>query len=481
MVLIAALLGFYQSALAEGSTNSEDADLSFLPPAKEEQNTEADQNKTTSNKVENAFEKKRHFEFSLDNIFQTIDRKDRSDLLFNISASNAKKSPNWNNLTRIGMRGDASLHPNLSFKSTLLLNAYTREDDHFSSSKDLRLDIKEAYLSWQQSPTQFYDIGRINIKNGVATGFNPTDYFKIGSLLDRNTEDVSQLRDARIGALVFRGQKLWDSGSFSVVVSPKISNKKDHWTTNKDIYGLNLHKSNDRSSVMLKLNQNFADDFSPEVIYYNESGRHNFGLNISRSFNDQWLGYAEWNIGERRKLIDEAFQKPRNNQGLHPAIAKQFSKDSGESYQQQFAVGLSYTSSQNITTNIEYHYNQAGLSKSQSKRWFTLADQSNKPAILGQLLSVRGLAQNRNEPLGQNSLFLRSKWSDAIMDKLDFTGLLIADLNDNSHLMQLESEYELNPKSSLSLQLTKYQGDRKSIYGSLENDMTATVQFKYSF
>ena len=483
------LLSFSQNSFAKKTANNENSDLDFIPafeaetsiknkigsPKIAEKKQVISKTEIESKEVNN---KQSSYQFTFDNILQVSNKKNQSDLIF---STNGQDNTNWSNLSRIGMRSDIALRPDLSFKTSLLLNAYTREGDNFSSSKDLRLDIKEAYLSWQQSPTQYIDLGRINIKNGVAQGFNPTDYFKIGTLLDRNTEDVSQLRDARIGSLVLRGQKLWDSGSLTMVLSPKISNKNDHWTTSKNIYGLNLHKSNDRSRIMLKLSQNIAEDIGPELIYYNESGKHNLGLNLSKSFNDQLIGYAEWNIGERRNLVDEAFQKPRNNSRLHPQIRQAFTTDKGESYQQQFAVGFSYTAKSNITTNLEYHYNQAGLSKSQANKWFNTAEASNNSVVLGQLQSIRGLAQIRNEPLGQHSLFLRSKWSNAFIDKLDLSGLLVGDLNDNSQILQLEAEYELNSKSTLSLNLAKYQGKRKSIYGSLENDLTASVQFEYNF
>lgn len=467
---------------------NEDTDLRFLSSFAEEsavtsvnKGANTATNKDTNKAIKSTPEAEHNYKISFDNIFQYSDKKKSSDLFFNMA--NKTKS-GWSNLMRLGVRGDTSLRPNLSLKTDLLFNVYSRKNDHFKASDDLRLDIKEAYLSWQQSDTSFIDIGRINIKSGVATGFNPTDYFKVGAVLDRNTEDISQLRDARLGALVLRGQKLWNNGSLTLVVSPKMSHKQNHWTTDKDIFGLNLHKSNDRSRVMLKLNQKISDDLNPELIYYTESEKHKLGLNISKSFNDHWIGYMEWNIGKRRRLIDEALYKYRKSGQLHPLVASTFTKDKGEKYQQQFAVGASFTSNSNITTSLEYHYNQAGLSKTNSKQFFNAAElaSTNKHyAATGQLLSIRGLAQSRGEPLGQHSLFLRSKMNDIGINNLDLTGLLIADLNDQSYLAQAEVAYELNPKSSLAFRLAKFKGNKKSQYGSLDNDITATLQFEYDF
>ncbi|NBS57443.1 MAG: hypothetical protein EBS65_10425, partial [Betaproteobacteria bacterium] len=41
--------------------------------------------------------------------------------------------------------------------------------------------LREAYLSWQAQPDRIADIGRINVRNGVAMGYNPTDYFRAGA------------------------------------------------------------------------------------------------------------------------------------------------------------------------------------------------------------------------------------------------------------------------------------------------------------
>lgn len=476
VVLWSGYAGKVNANEAVNKINNEDADLGFLPPTTNEtEEIIAEKSQVLPPDEDN------NFKFIFDNTFQYSDKKKQSSLLFKLPS---KTQSSWSNLTRLGARGDVSLSQNISLKTDLLFNAYSREGDSFKASDDLRLDIKEAYLSWQQSPTQFIDIGRINIKSGVASGFNPTDYFKVGTVLDRNTEDISQLRDGRIGALVLRGQKLWEKGSLTVIASPKISDKESHWSSNKDTVGLNLHKSNDRSRAMLKLNYKMSDDLNPEFIYYNESDKHNLGLNISKSFNDQWIGYAEWNIGDRRSLVDEALNKHRKSGQLSPIVEAQFPDDKGEKYQQQFAVGASFTSNSNITTSLEYHYNEAGLSEANADKFLNTAEQAsannNYPAI-GQLLSIRGLAQSRGEPLGKHSLFIRSKLNDAGIDNLDLTGLLITDLNDNSHLIQAELAYELNPKSSLAFRLAKFQGDKKSNYGSLENDVTATLQFGYSF
>ncbi len=448
----------------------EDADLDFLPPS----NTGTYGQATGGEKVE-----KQNFAFKLGNTYQVVDWKDHKKQVFGIPN---RRNSDWNNLGQLGMRGELPLGTNITFKTSMLFNAYARQNDEFNISDDLRLDINEAYVSCQISPTLFADTGRINIKNGVANGFNPTDYFKVGSVLVRNTEDISQLRDNRLGALLIRGQKLWDGGSLTLLISPELNNNSNHWFSNKDNVGLNLQKTNDRTRTMLKFTYRISEDFIPEFIYYNESSKHNFGLNISNALNNQWLAYAEWSVGKRRNLIDEALLQARKSSYLDPAVTQQFPDDKGVRYLHQFAIGASYTSVSNINTHFEYHYNGAGLSKIDAERWFEAGSNTrNSPVALAQLLSIRGLAQTRGEPFGKQALFLRSNWTDAGMDDLQLTGLLITDLNDDSSLVQVGAAYQPNDEITLSLRLARFHGERKSNYGSTSYKQTITFQFEYSF
>lgn len=452
------------------TVSEEDADLDFLPPANDETYGQ-------SPDVEKV--KKQNFALTLGNTYQLVDWKDQKKLVFSIPNQG---NPDWNNLGQLGMRGELPLGTNITIKTNMLFNAYARQNDEFNSPDDLRLDINEAYASWQISPTLFADMGRINIKSGVANGFNPSDYFKVGSVLVRNTEDTSQLRDSRLGALLVRGQKLWDGGSLTLLISPEFNDNSNHWFSDKDTVGLNLQKTNDRTRTMLKFTYRVSEDFSPEFIYYNESDKHNFGLNISNALNNQWLAYAEWNVGKRRNLIDEALLEARKSGYLDPAVTQQFSDDKGVRYLHQFAIGASYTSVSNITTNLEYHYNGAGLSKIDAERWFEAGSNTrNSPVALAQLLSIRGLAQTRGEPFGKQTLFLRSNWTDAGMDDLELTGLLITDLKDDSSLVQVGTVYRPNAEITLSLRLARFHGERKSNYGSISYKQTITFQFEHSY
>jgi len=455
------------------SASKEDMDLDFLPL---ENRVEDD---SVNNQEENIQDKERlNLKYTLDNTYQVTGWKEQNDQSFDLPAI---ESTDWSNLTRLGLRSEFYTNDWITFKSDILLNAYRRENEGWNTDEGLRLDIKEAYLAWQQSPTVFFDLGRMNVKSGVATGFNPTDYFKVGTVLDQNTEDVSQLRDSRLGALIIKSQKLWEGGALTLVASPKVSDKASRWYSDINITGLSLQKSNDRSRALLKYTFEISEDVKPEIIYYNESGEHNIGVNFSKAVNKKWLGYVEWNLGKRRNLIDDALLEARESNQLDPAIALVFN-DRGESYQQQLALGASYTSASNITTQFEYHYNQAGLSDEDVQRWFDLTSSAeNKPNVTGQFLSIRGLAKAKGESLGEHRLFMRSSWIDAGLDDLDIIGIFNIDTDDKSYLIQLEAAYEISRNAKLSFRLVQFRGDKKSDFGSFLQDQIGTFQVTWDF
>jgi len=132
------------------------------------------------------------------------------------------------------------------------------------------------------------------------------------------------------------------------------------------------------------------------------------------------------------------------------------------------ALGASYTAESNITTQFEYHYNQAGLSDEDVQRWFDLISSAeNKPIVTGQFLSIRGLAKARGEPLGEHRLFMRSSWIDAGLDDLDIIGLfnIDIDIDDQSHLIQLEAAYEISRNAKLSFRLARSGAIKKATLG----------------
>ena len=89
--------------------------------------------------------------------------------------------------------------------------------------RNTRNSLREAYAAWQDPDgTVAAELGRVNLRNGPAFGYNPTDYFRIGASQTLNTADPVALRENRLGTAMFRLGQLWMGGGVSLAVAPKL-------------------------------------------------------------------------------------------------------------------------------------------------------------------------------------------------------------------------------------------------------------------
>jgi len=65
------------------------------------------------------------------------------------------------------------------------------------------------YLTWEPAASTYLEAGRINLRNGAALGFNPTDFLKTRTLVGQASLDPSAARQNRLGTAMVRGQKIW--------------------------------------------------------------------------------------------------------------------------------------------------------------------------------------------------------------------------------------------------------------------------------
>lgn len=402
----------------------------------------------------------------------------------------------WNNRISLDIRTEVNLSPAFSFTFADRLSHIVEE--HMDPSEDsLWNDLKEIYLTWNAYESDYIDLGRVNVKNGVAMGFNPTDYFKKNAVTIRISEDASVLRENRLGTFMIRGQGVWEKGSLTLIAAPEISHEPDKWWTDGSGRGLQLQRTNDETRFLAKVNVNTFKDLNPEILYFIDDGRSNWGLNLSKGFGDQIVAYVETSIGQRADVISETLQKAIATGtfplSTFPANTPPAITGSDEiRLRSQLAAGFSYTDKSNRTTNIEYHYNEAGLSPEQWDKWFQAGAQGksflDNPAteaigksMLGQLWSVRQFAQEAEEPLSRHVLFIRSFWQDALIYKLDLTGIFQMNLEDKSFFIQPLAAYHLGDRTTLSLAFNFFLGSGESEYGSLPQLWNVRTGIQYFF
>lgn len=297
--------------------------------------------------------------------------------------------------------------------------------------------VKEAWLSWQASPERIADFGRINVRNGVAMGYNPTDAFRAGAIRSATSIDPASLRENRLGSVMLRGQGLWQGGSLTAVLSPKLAS-----APNSGAYSLDLGATNRRNRWQVALSQSVSESLNPQVLLSGGAGESaQLGFNLSALANDATVVFFEWSGGRSRSLGSQALD------GVD---------DSG--FRNRLATGLTTTTADNLSLTFEVDYNGAGLDRD---AWNAL--RRGSPAAYGR---YRTFASGLQDPATRRHAFFYASWTDAFVKHLDLNAMLRYDAIDSSRLQWIEARYHW-ARVDLALQTQLNSGKPGSDYGAI--------------
>ncbi|QLI80537.1 hypothetical protein HZU75_02730 [Chitinibacter fontanus] len=329
-----------------------------------------------------------------------------------------------------------------------------RLDLNWQAGQDEQINtLKEAYLSWQAQPTLLFDVGRINQRNGMAYGYNPSDYFKADAVRSVVSIAPSSLRENRLGSAMLRGQYLWESGAISALYSPKLADADQQHSSAP--FAPDWAASNFAARWQLSFSQRWFDGFSPQFIVYREAEKSpQVGLNFSWLATDALTLYTEYSGGRGPSLLQSAL-----------GIQGQ------ERFYSRVASGASYTLPINLNLTLEYQYNQAALNQS---AWQALAQQT--PLYW----AYRQHAFRQQDNPTQHNLFLLASWNNAIWRNLDLNLMLRRDLGDQSLQHWLEARYHFKT-ADVAVQWQSQSGAAGSQYGALPQQHSLQLLLKYFF
>lgn len=311
--------------------------------------------------------------------------------------------------------------------------------------------LKEAYLSWQAREDAILDLGRINARYGVATGYNPTDFFRTGATRSVVSVDPSSLKKNRLGSVMLRGQTLWSGGSLSALVSPKLAEQANDAALSPDVGA-----TNNKTRWLLSASQQISENINPQWLLYGEEQRSpQLGFNLTGLVNDATVAYVEWAGGRSRSLLSDALN-----------VAD------GEAFRNRVATGLTYTTQNKLSLTLEYEYNGAGLDQA---AW----DRLPRSTLTGYGQYRKWLQTVQDLPTTQ-SAFLYAVWQDALINHLDLNAMLRLNLADNSRLSWLEARYHFD-KADLALQWQLNNGRAGSEFGSTPQQRALQVLLRYFF
>ncbi len=386
------------------------------------------------------------------------------------------------NRSSLDARGRWQLGPTLGFSFSDRLSVIEQSDYDFPSRRSVRNDWREGYLTWEPAPRDYLEAGRINLRNGVALGFNPTDFFKTRTLVDQISQDPSAMRENRLGTLMLRAETIREGGAASLAWAPRLYDPAPLQSAPPEA-GLRagLERTNASDRFLASASFELAG-LSPQLLVYRDDGGTRLGLDLSRVAGRSVVLYAEWAGGRYPGLVSRALAYARQTGTIPAGAPAALPADADNRFQNDLVLGVSWTGAQKLTVNAEVLYHQAGLSRADWNAWFAAgAAHPSSPAVAGQLWYIRAYAADRQEPATREQLFLRAAWSDAFVPHLDLSALAFVNLYDRSLLAQLGASYYLSDAWTLGAYLSANLGGRQTERGSLPQARSAVLQALYYF
>jgi len=305
--------------------------------------------------------------------------------------------------------------------------------------------LREAYLSWQVNPQQIVDLGRVNIRHGVAWGYNPTDFFRADSLRAVVSPDPAALRENRLGTVVLRGQHLWADGAVSLALSPRLKRERSDRAASLD-----LGATNPRHRWLLTGSRKLGGLHPQLLLHGGEDTPTQVGANVSALLGSATIAFAEFSTGRGPSLAARArgLAEPERRRG-------------------RAAVGLTYTTGFNLSLTAELEHNSAAPDRAQ---WQALSALDR--------LRLLDLAQRSQDLPARQALFLYATWKDALVRRLDLSGFVRHEPLTRSRAQWLEARYRWE-RVDLSLQLQHHSGGDDSVFGSIPQERAMEVALRW--
>ncbi len=316
--------------------------------------------------------------------------------------------------------------------------------------------LRELYASRALGSAGFVDLGRIHWRNGVASGYNPSDFLKRGAAIAQTTQNPQTLRENRLGTVMLRAQAIAAGGSMQMALIPDLADRTSTAATAPA-----WDRTNGARAALVKLAPTLDERTSLDVLAYARADEHpQLGLNLTHLQGDAWVLHAEWAGRRKRALAGPGEAAPPVR------------------WTNAIAAGATWTTPLGVVLTVELHYASDALTPARWRAW-QAAMTTPLAAQLGALRSARAADQ---EPLTRDAWFARAAWDDAFgVRDVDLAALTRINATDHSRVWQTEAHWHLNDRHSASLVVGGYAGAANSEYGSLATRAYAQIAWAMYF
>ena len=300
------------------------------------------------------------------------------------------------------------------------------------------LTLREAYLGWQDAEARHvFEAGRINLREGPAYAWNPTDWLKTNALRTITTVNPASLRESRLGTVMLRGQRLWDGGSLALAWAPKLADGPS-----REGIAADLGATNAAHRGLLSLGTRWSETLNTQLSLYAEQDREpQIGASLTALLSDAVVWHAEATSGRSLSLTEQVLT-PGATSSLHHRLA----------------AGLTWTSASRLSLTAEWHRNGAAPDRQAWQALRASAPQS--------LPAFYALASALQDNASNDAFFVYAVQRDLGVRNLDLTALLRHNASDGSRLTWVELRWRLE-RMDMALQWQRLAGEPGSEFGSL--------------
>ena len=357
----------------------------------------------------------------------------------------------------LDFRREWSLAPN--WRATLSNRLENAHALNGSAPSETRNTLREAFITWQGSMGKaeaeresiFVDAGRINLRLGVASGYNPTDYFRGGAVVSSVSQNPASLRLNRLGTVSVRAQWLDAGQSWAFVWAPQLTGRNEVDT--HDV-ALGFERTNRQQAFLLRWAPRLGERVSLDMPLLVRDSHLETGLSATALINDALVGTLELATA-RRVLL------PNVEQSLAEQIPD-------ERRTLRIAAGGTWTAESGISFTLERHYAGDALSR---RSWRAWQDALRRPGAAGGAVAAAygRLAADlgyRQDLLVRDMWFARISWDDAFQRKgLNLSAFVRQNAYDRSRSWQAEAAWNDRRDWSLRVLVGGNRGSEFSEFG----------------
>jgi hypothetical protein len=307
--------------------------------------------------------------------------------------------------------------------------------------------LKEAYISFSSVNDIglfYFDIGRVNIRNGVGAGYNPTDFLKDSAVVTSASYDPGALRLNRLGVFMANVQYVGNWGSFTFAAIPKLKSRKFEYFNDRNNFDLDLSRTNSNYAFYLKVSPEINETMSLDLLAYIKKGeKPRFGMNISALLNDYLVGNIETSVLKVSPI---------------PKVGQLF----GEAkWYSRISANIVWTTSLGLELTAEINYAGDGADKNEWQSYRNIQSLSD----INYFKTIQNIRSLQQERITQAGYFLYAGWQDAFKSKnLTISAFMMGNFYDESFLWQTSISYAFGHFKIGGL-ISGFYGSTSSEYG----------------